>query len=1182
MWGGLLVYRWSDVPKLLGVALCYALLARFMLGLLVVDSAVSIIWPSSGLALAALLIGGRKYWLAVFIGALVGSIMHGTPVGSSIVVAGGNALEVIAALWVLSRYDHFDPDLTHINDFVMLGLAAALGAFACALVGVGMLALSGLVSPQQFALNLVHWWQGDTLGIIMVTPLILVWRRLPQGWFARERVVETVACFGLAFMAGQIVFLGWFHEVFGETARGYWMFPIVVWSAARYGRHGVLIILSMIAVQMLSGTLLHATGFAARLVPTGLLNFWLYMLVLTTVGMTLALIMASRRQAVTSLEQAHDLLTKLSKHLHGVIYQFRLFPDGRSSFPYASDAMKEMYEVTPEQVREDAADVFAVLHPDDYDGIVESIRESARTMDTWHYEFRAVLPKQGVRWRSGESQPELLPDGSVLWHGYITDITDQKLAEQKMQRLTLMYKALSEISKAIVRMEQQEELFPLVCRCAVEFGGMTMAWVGRLDENSGHIVPAARFGSGLGYLDETLFSTRTDIPEGRGPSGTAIRENRTVIVNDFNDESTLIFRERAAKHGLYSGASFPIQRNGRPFAMLTVYQAQTNAFDSEVIELLEDMATDIAFALNNFDREAARQAAEASLSLAASVYETSSEAMTVTDTSGIILTVNPAFTKITGYLPEDVIGQNSSMLGSGRHDKAFYQDMWHEISTTGHWQGEIWDKRKNGEEYVIWLTINTIFNEDGAAHRRVSLFSDVTEWKKTQELIWQQANFDTLTGLPNRQMLHDRMEQEVKKSHRSNLPMALMFIDLDHFKEINDTLGHDMGDVLLKEAAERLTGCVRETDTVSRLGGDEFTVILSEVTEPNIVDRIAQNILKKLAEPFQLRSEVAYVSGSIGITMYPEDATTVDELLKNADQAMYEAKNQGRNRHHYFTPAMQQAAQTRLRLLNDLRKALAGEQFRVYYQPIVDLQSGEIRKAEALIRWQHPDLGLIGPVQFIPLAEETGLIIDIGEWVFQQAAAQAGKWRQLHHPEFQISVNKSPVQFHNEDSNRPSWIFHLNKHKLPGQCIVVEITEGLLLDTSSVVTDRLLEFRDAGIEVSLDDFGTGYSSLSYLNKFDIDYLKIDQSFVRDLAVGSHNMALCEAIIVMAHKLGMKVIAEGIEIAQHRDLLIAAGCDFGQGYLFSKPVPADQFEEMLKSAGAGKAKKSAAAGGRSKN
>jgi len=536
----------------------------------------------------------------------------------------------------------------------------------------------------------------------------------------------------------------------------------------------------------------------------------------------------------------------------------------------------------------------------------------------------------------------------------------------------------------------------------------------------------------------------------------------------------------------------------------------------------------------------------------------------ITDTDNRIIAVNPAFTDMTGYAPEEIIGQPPKILSSGRQTPAFYQAMWHEIHTTGQWQGEIWNRRKNGEVYVEWLTINTIYGEDGAIHRRVALFSDITKKKENEELIWTQANFDPLTGLPNRRMFHDRLQQEIRKAQRTNLPLALMFLDLDRFKEVNDTLGHGMGDLLLKEAAQRLCHCVRETDTVARLGGDEFIVILNELDKLDSIERVAQDILQKLAVPYRLEENIIYVSASIGITLFPEDAIEIDALLKNADQAMYAAKNAGRNRFSYFTPSMQEAAQIRMHLTNDLRGALAGNQLMIYYQPIVDLSSGAIQKAEALIRWQHPTKGLISPAEFIPIAEDTGLIVDIGDWVFHQAAQQVAQWRAEYHAEFQISINKSPVQFHrNPDTHHHvSWLNYLLQLGLSGQSIVVEITEGLLLDASDAVTEQLLSFRDANIQVSLDDFGTGYSSLSYLKKFDIDYLKIDQSFIRNLTADSDDMALCEAIIVMAHKLGIKVIAEGVETAEQRDLLVTANCDYGQGYLFSRPVPAQEFEKLL--------------------
>ena len=452
---------------------------------------------------------------------------------------------------------------------------------------------------------------------------------------------------------------------------------------------------------------------------------------------------------------------------------------------------------------------------------------------------------------------------------------------------------------------------------------------------------------------------------------------------------------------------------------------------------------------------------------------------------------------------------------------------------------------------------------EGVVVRMIGTHTDLTERKQAEETILHQAHYDALTQLPNRRLFRDRLEQTIRLSKRDHSSFALLLIDLDHFKEVNDTMGHDAGDFLLVDAAQRIQHCMRESDTVARMGGDEFVVILPEIDDRSSIERIARKIIEKLASPFLLGEEKAFISASIGITLYPNDAGTMETLMKNADQAMYVAKNLGRNRFSYFTPVLQENAQKRMRLVNDLRDALASDQFQVFYQPIVELATGDIHKAEALLRWIHPKRGMVSPSEFIPLAEEIGMIIEIGDWVMRQAMHQVRRLQVSHSTGFQISVNKSPVQFHNDNPLKEAeWLSEMKRCGLHPGSLIVEITEGVLLDDEGNVKDRLLASRDAGIQIAIDDFGTGYSSLAYLKKFDIDYLKIDRTFVGNLGNQTDDMALCEAIIVMAHKLGLKVIAEGVETEQQRDMLLLAGCDYAQGFLFSKAIPADELEALL--------------------
>jgi diguanylate cyclase (GGDEF)-like protein/PAS domain S-box-containing protein len=473
---------------------------------------------------------------------------------------------------------------------------------------------------------------------------------------------------------------------------------------------------------------------------------------------------------------------------------------------------------------------------------------------------------------------------------------------------------------------------------------------------------------------------------------------------------------------------------------------------------------------------------------------------------------------------------------------------------------EVW---ADGREAWNLSTKMPLHDSEGRVVGTFGISHDITEHKRNEALIWRQANFDSLTGLPNRRMLRDRWQQASRASHRSGNHLALMMIDLDHFKLVNDTLGHDKGDELLVEASRRIAATLRETDIVARLGGDEFAVIVTHLFDATFAGEVAQKIVDALKAPFFLGTERVFVSASVGIAMCPINGQQIDELFKQADQAMYDAKTHGRNGFRFFTPDLQTGALRRMRLGVDLRQAIQSNELHLVYQPIVTLATGAVHKAEALLRWQHPQHGWVSPAEFIPVAEASDLIVELGDWVFVMAAAQAQRWRAQLQPDLCISVNKSPLQFTRPAAQALHWPDHLARLGLPGSAITVEITEGLLLESSEQVTQQLLALRAHGFQVALDDFGTGYSALSYLQHHDIDYLKIDQAFVRDLAPGHKNLALCKAIIVMAHELGMRVVAEGVETKQQQDLLRDAGCDFAQGYLFGRPMTAPAFETWMR-------------------
>ncbi len=681
-----------------------------------------------------------------------------------------------------------------------------------------------------------------------------------------------------------------------------------------------------------------------------------------------------------------ELIKKVASQVPGVVYQYRLTKDGASSFPFASDGIRQIYRLSPEEVINDASKVFDIIHPDDLLSVKESILKSAKELSLWSHEYRVRFEDNTIRWLLGNSMPELEEDGSILWHGFITDITDRKNKENYLR-------------------------------------------------------------------------------------------------------------------------------------------------------------------------------------IAATAFE-SQEGIMITNEENIILRVNNAFSKITGYEPEEAIGKTPKLLYSGRQKKEFYKTMWDSINNTGIWSGEIINRRKNGELYTQYLLITAVKDDFGTVTNYVATLNDITLSKAAADEIKNLAFYDPLTKLPNRRLLLDRLQQALSTSTRNYQHGALLFIDLDHFKDLNDSLGHNTGDTLLQQVAERLNSCVRKGDTVARLGGDEFVLLLEGLNKDDIeagiqTEVIGEKIINELNKPYKLNDYDYLNTASIGATLFYNNDSSIESLLKQADIAMYESKSAGRNKLSFFDPKMQEAITARLDIETELRKAIDQKQFQLFYQIQVDNYGFPIG-AEALIRWQHPDRGLISPFHFIPLAEETGLIIPIGKFVLNAACSQLKLWEQNEFMNnLSLSVNVSAKQFNQVDFiDQVKEI--ITRYDINPKLLKLELTESMLVNDINDIINKMDELSKLGIQFSLDDFGTGYSSLQYLKRLPLNQLKIDQSFVRDISSDESDRAIVKTIITMAHGLGINVIAEGVETVSQKDFLLNNGCSHFQGYLFGKPVDIKEFEILCKS------------------
>ena len=812
-----------------------------------------------------------------------------------------------------------------------------------------------------------------------------------------------------------------------------------------------------------------------------------------------------RKQARLARDEALSRLKKIASRVPGVLYEFRLHPDGRASFPYASDAITAMYgnRITPSDVYQNASAVFALIHPDDLQGVSAAIAQSAKDMSLWCHEYRVKFDDGTVRWLLGNSMPEREADGSVLWHGFITDITERKQSEATVTELNRDFVSFLDNTSDFIYFKDDNSRF--------RFASQTLANI------TGH----ASWRDMIGKNDLEVFPPET--------AQIYHEEERPIFLEGLPLLNKVDpFFDAAGRKGWVSTNKWPL------------FDA-----DAHVIGLF-GISRDITD----------QKLSEEKLELAASVFSNSREGIMITAVDGTIVDVNGAFSNITGYSHDEVVGKTPRILNSGRQNKAHYIAMWQDLSSKGHWYGEVWNRRKNGEVYAEMLTISTVRDQAGEPQHYVALFSDITAAKEHEQQLEHIAHYDALTNLPNRVLLADRLSQSMAQAKRREMKLAVVFLDLDGFKRINDTYGHEAGDQLLMTLANRMRQALREGDTLARIGGDEFVAVLGDLSNTAESMPMLSRLQAAAAEPFQLGSTRLQVSASLGVTFYPQDEEIdADQLQRQADQAMYQAKLAGKNRFHIFNAEHDRSVRSHHETLEHIRVALARGELVLYYQPKVNMRTGQVIGVEALIRWQHPQQGLLAPACFLPVIENHPLAVDVGEWVMHTALAQMQTWHSAG-LNMAVSVNIGARQLQQHDFvTRLQGILAAHPQVSPSR-FELEVLETSALEDIAGVSDTIEQCRQIGVLFSLDDFGTGYSSLTYLKRLPVATLKIDRSFVDGMLDNPDDLAILQGIIGLARAFDREVIAEGVETVAHGAALLLLGCELAQGFGVARPMPAD--------------------------
>ena len=977
-------YTKKGIAFAIAAAIAHALISIFILKYFSGVVGESVIWIPAGISLGILLVLGARYWPFLFVGATVGEMGGGHDVFMGMQLAFGSLLGCFAILLLLTRDNKFDLRFQSLANYGRLLGFSLVGAAIATTLNIQFLIWGGLLTSDNLMMVYAKWFTGDFFGFAFVTPIILI---LCQSWdqsWDRRKCLSFAWSFGVAFLIGQAVFLGWFKEFVDLTSRGYLVILIMAYFAYRFGLRGSMIYFLMLIAQSMFGAYYGDAFFDHQLIShPGPMLIWIYLGSMGLVGLLVGIVVENFHRKNQSLWEATKVILQ------------------------SEERFREIVGNTP------------------------------------------IL---------------------MATYNLTTQITD-------------------------------------------------------------YLNP--QFTNILGYVSSDLA------------------QPNSWWTFAYPDSSY-----RAEVEGEWNKRAKEAQETGAPF---TPMETRTSCKDGSV-RLISWGCFTAADRMVIYGIDVTEQKrSEELLKVTSAVYRAMGDAVIISDAANQILMANDAFKEFSGFQDHELVGRGFSDLLVKRHGARSYSDIFTSLDAVGRWEGQAWIRMKEGEESLRFISIYSTFDDDGSPLQRVVLISEVTDQRRARELINQQANFDPLTGLPNRRLMLDRLEQLIKQSARAQTKLAVIYIDLDNFKDINDSRGHDFGDELLKSIAQRLRDEVRDVDTVARIGGDEFVVLLGQLDKPEQADPIIRQILKNLAEPVLIQDQMVYATASFGVSMYPNDGNDGKALLLSADQAMYAAKANGRNGFQYFTTALQIKANYRAGIIAELRDAMVKKQFKLEYQPIVDLNTGVIHHAEALLRW-HRDTGeVVAPASFIDIAEESGLIVEIGDWVLQEVLAFL---KAMDNNNLSIAINVSAAQFNSSNHHSSDWIQWITESGVSPQRIVLEITERMMLIQTQRVLRKIAMLQEAGCKFSVDDFGTGYSSLASLKNFNFDYLKIDSHFVESLAPNSMDASLVAAMISMAKGLGLGSIAEGVETQEQARLLKEMGCTFAQGYLYSKPLSPQEFQNLL--------------------